>query len=262
MAAHRTNPPEPAVAASRGGSVREPWRRWLGLAVDLVYPPSCASCSDELVPGSPLALCATCRAALVDARPACPRCGASLPPGPDPTCPMCDGRRLRFHAVARLGTYEGALRSAVLRTKRASGRGLAMALGDLLAERAGLEQFDADVVVPVPMHWMRRAWRGANSAEVIARRLAGRLGLPMRSGLLARRRRTAPQASLPPSRRRANVRGAFRARPHADLPGARVLLVDDIMTSGATANEAARMLAGAGAEFVAVAVLARAEGLA
>lgn len=150
----------------------------------------------------------------------------------------------------------------MLRIKRSGGRELAVALGELLAESAGdrVARLTPDVVVPVPMHWTRKTWRGVNSAEAIAGRLAVRLRLPLRSNLLKRCRRTAPQASVPHSRRRANVRGAFRARAHKDLPGARVLLVDDIMTSGATVNEAARTLSAAGARFVAVAVLARAEG--
>jgi predicted amidophosphoribosyltransferase len=104
-------------------------------------------------------------------------------------------------------------------------------------------------------------WRGGNSPDVVAQRLAAELGVPTRPTLLARRRRTAPQASLPPSRRKGNVRGAFRAARHADLPGARLLLVDDIMTTGATVNEAAKTLSKAGAAAVAVAVLARAEGM-
>jgi ComF family protein len=177
-------------------------------------------------------------------------------------CPQCHDRRFQFACVARLGTYQGPLRKAVLRIKQPGELALATMLGDLLATTAGarLASIGFDVVVPVPMHWTRLFWRGGNNPDTLAYRLAAQLGLPMRPRLLKRRRRTAPQASLPPSRRRANVRGAFRAPRHADLPGARVLLVDDIMTTGATVNEAARTLRRAGVELVAVAVLARAEG--
>jgi ComF family protein len=239
-------------------------RRWFGLGLDLVYPPVCAYCLEAMEPGSLASLCPACRAAVVETRPACPRCGAlARAGGQQHDCPSCNHRRFHFDRVWRLGIYHSALRSAVLRMKRPTGHPLAVALGDLLAELAGsrLAALQVDVVVPVPMHWTRKAWRGTNSAEAIARRLAGHLRLPMRPGLLKRCRRTAPQASLPRSRRRANVRGAFRARNHADLPGARILLVDDIMTSGATVNEAAKTLRHCGARFVGVAVLARAEGL-
>jgi ComF family protein len=136
-------------------------------------------------------------------------------------------------------------------------------MGELLAN-ARVEQIATlapDCVLPIPMHWTRRMWRGANSPETIAEQLGRRLGVPVASHLLARRRRTAPQASLSPRRRAANVRGAFHVRQHADLPGARLLLVDDIMTTGATVNEAAKTLCRAGAAVVAIAVLARAEGL-
>ena len=142
-------------------------------------------------------------------------------------------------------------------------RGLALALADLLAERAraDLTALAADAIVPVPTHWSRRIRRGTGSAETVAERLAQRLAIPLAGHLLTRRRRTAPQASLSVPQRRANVRRAFRAASHADLPGAQILLVDDIVTTGATADEAAKTLRKAGASFVALAVIARAEGL-
>jgi ComF family protein len=151
----------------------------------------------------------------------------------------------------------------VLRIKRPQERALAISLGHLLAheKNSDLTAWQVDAVIPVPMHWSRRIWRGANSPETIAERLSRRLAVPLASHLLIRRRRTQPQASLSPTRRMANVRGAFRADKHPDLKGARLLLVDDIMTTGATLNEAAKVLRRAGAAFVGVVVLARAEGL-
>jgi ComF family protein len=147
--------------------------------------------------------------------------------------------------------------------KRPSERALALAVGEFLAG-----QFDArwqaarfDAVVPVPMHWSRRVWRGANSPDALCEPISRRLGLPVASHVLARAKRTQAQANLSPARRRTNLRGAFRATQHADLPGARLLLIDDIMTTGATVSEAAKTLKRAGAAFVAVAVVARAEGL-
>jgi ComF family protein len=201
---------------------------------------------------------------MLDVKPSCPRCGSSVPNGYPAQCHTCSRQKFHFDRVTRLGTYHGELRSAVLRIKRPHERALAAALSDLLIDVAdsSLAAFAPDVVVPVPMHWTRKAWRGANSPDVIAQRLARHLGVPMRADLLARRRRTAPQASLSPSRRRANVRGAFRAAQHPDLPGARIVLVDDIMTTGATVDEAAKTLSKCGASVVAVVVLARAEGLA
>jgi ComF family protein len=210
-------------------------------------------------------LCSTCREELADRRGTCVRCGSVIVENALSAndCRQCRGQRFHFDAAVRLGTYEGSRRLAVLRIKRSSERNLAVSLGNFLAaaERNRLRAMALDGIVPVPMHWSRRIWRGVNSPETIAECLARSLNLPLAPHLLTRRRRTAPQASLAPSKRRANVRGAFRATHHADLPGARLLLVDDIMTTGATVNEGAKELRRAGASFVAVAVVARAEGM-
>ncbi len=141
--------------------------------------------------------------------------------------------------------------------------GLAMSLGDLLFAQQGgqLAAWKPDAVVPVPMHWSRRMRRGVNSPHTVAERLAAHLQVPLAAHLLTRRRRTALQARLPASKRKANVRGAFGARGAPRPARARLLLVDDVMTTGATVNEAARTLAGAAAGAVGIVVLGRAEGL-
>jgi len=239
-------------------------RRWLDRGLDLVFPPACALCLAPLEMSAEGLLCPGCRDELVDCRPACPRCGSSgLIPDPAGGCPRCNDQRLHFDAVVRLGTYDGPLRTAVLRTKRPAERGLAIALGELLvATRAGdCQSVRPEAIVPVPMHWSRRMWRGVNSPHTIAERLARHLGLPLAAHLLVRRRRTAPQASLSAARRVTNVRGAFRAGRHGDLAGARLLVVDDVMTTGATVNEAAKTLRQAGAASISVVVLARSPGL-
>jgi predicted amidophosphoribosyltransferase len=108
------------------------------------------------------------------------------------------------------------------------------------------------------MHWLRRVVRGANSAETLGAVLARRLAAPSGVGCLARRRFTRPQSGLSPHARFLNVRGAFRLRPGIDLAEARVLLVDDVLTTGATCGEIAKLLRQAGAAATAVAVVARA----
>jgi ComF family protein len=120
-----------------------------------------------------------------------------------------------------------------------------------------LREAGADVVIPVPLHWWRRFRRGYNQSEALASRLAYRMRLPCRPGWLRRIRHTPQQTAQTPSERRENVRGAFRARSWARLRGKVVLLVDDVLTTGTTCNEAARALRGAGAAQVVVAVLAR-----
>jgi ComF family protein len=123
--------------------------------------------------------------------------------------------------------------------------------------RAALGALAVDLVVPVPLHWWRRWRRGYDQGAALARGLAGRLGLPCAS-CLCRTRHTPRQAEQTPSARRDNVRGAFRTSARAPVKGKSVLLVDDVMTTGSTATEAARALRDAGAARVVVAVLARA----
>jgi ComF family protein len=133
-------------------------------------------------------------------------------------------------------------------------------LGQLLAKRhrSNLEALAPDVVIPVPMHWTRRVRRGTNGPETVAEYLARKLRVPFTTRLLLRSRRTQRQADLPPGNRFRNVRRAFRLDESYHLEGVCVLLVDDVLTTGATCGEAARVLLEAGAAQVAVAVVARA----
>jgi ComF family protein len=229
--------------------------------LDLLLPPSCAYCGDEFEPRHDRTLCDRCRGGLLRDCPACRRCGASVGGADDDGgCSNCRDQRLYFDEVVRLGVYHDDLRIAALRIKRQHERALAFALGELMVSTVGqrLAAMRPDAVVPVPMHWSRRLLRGVNSPQIIAERIATHLQIPMAPRLLVRRRRTAPQAELSPPRRKTNVRGAFRAARHPDLPGARLLVVDDIMTTGATANEVAKTLKKSGAASVSIAVLARA----
>jgi ComF family protein len=146
----------------------------------------------------------------------------------------------------------------VPRLKHWHGEGLGEAIGRLWAEHAGakLGQAGVDVVVPVPLHWWSRWRRGYNQSEVLARCLAEHLKTPCQPRWLRRSRFTLQQKELPRSARRDNLRGAFRARADVPLAGKTILLVDDVMTTGATASEAARALKAGGARKVVVAVLA------
>jgi ComF family protein len=152
------------------------------------------------------------------------------------------------------------LRSAVLRLKRPREEFLNLALADLSCELHGaaLRDFAPDVVAPIPMHWQRRLVRGVNSPELLAERWSDRLRVPLARRLLVRQRNTPPQADLPPGKRFSNLRHAFRAGATYNFRGVKVLLLDDIMTTGATCHEAAKTLRSAGASDVAVVVLARA----
>lgn len=239
------------------------WLRRLGSTVaDLVYPPRCLVCDADLSAGScPRPLCEACFTAIVtDPHTTCPRCSSTVGPHTAPAdgCPRCRGRTYRFAGVVRLGPYEGRLREAVLRAKRLPGEPLAELLGTLLARkvRSISPPVTADVVIPVPLFWRRRWARGYNQAAAVARAVADGLAVPCRPGWLVRVRDTPPQTSQSATARRDNVRGAFRVARSARLAGMRVVLVDDVLTTGATADEAAAALMAAGAAQVRVAVLA------
>jgi ComF family protein len=178
-----------------------------------------------------------------------------------PDCAHCRGSRFHFRGVTGLGVYTGPLRGAVLRMKHPHGELLALALGQLLAARLETtSEAEFDLIVPMPMHWLRRIARGVNCPELLAEPISRRLGVAADTGLLRFRRKAKQQSTLAPTLRRRNLRRALAVSPGYALAGAKILLVDDILTTGATASEAARVLKTAGAESVHVAVAARGIG--
>ena len=166
---------------------------------------------------------------------------------------LCRSGRRGFDEAFCYGAYEGTLRKLIHLFKYNGMRGLDKPLGNLLAAAMPRDrQFDA--VIPVPLHWRRRWQRGFNQSELLGKVIARRRGIPLVKAL-RRGAATRAQAGLSNAQRRENVAGAFRARRR--LAGLRVLLVDYVMTTGATAGACARALKKAGARSVAVLSLAR-----
>lgn len=233
--------------------------------LDLLLPNLCGGCEKRPVLRG--RLCEDCTIQLLEriALPYCPRCGATLGPNvpayPD-GCAACPSPLPRFARVHRLGPYAPPLRRAIRRFKFHRRFGLLGVFCAMLAQRIRTESEKEDllpeVVVPVPAFWLRRMARGVDHAALLAEGLARELSLPLGEELL-RVRNTPQQAHLPRTRRLEAVRGAFQARSPSALGGARVLLVDDVTTTGATADECARTLLRAGATRVHLAVLAKAE---
>ena len=249
---------------ARGGG----WLALAGRAVRAAFFGRCPACGG-LLPAGETGVCPTCAVALAPRLGGyCPRCGAVAgDPRDEPAlCPTCRERPRPWDGVAFHGRYEGLLRELVLefkfRGRLAQGRLLARLC--LEAYRRGLDAGQVGavvpggltVLVPVPLHLKRLAWRGFNQSLELAKALGRALDIPVCPGGMARIRHTTPQSSLPGPQRLENIQGAFRADPAvvADRP---VLLVDDVMTTGATVATACLALRQAGARRVDVLVAAR-----
>jgi len=257
------------VAPILSGRTAKQGKCWIragaGALADLVFPPTCLLCSSDMYSGS-TRLCQQCCQDLLSApRSCCPRCAKPVPDGTQADengCALCLHKVLRFRRTIAIGIYGGPVRDLVLRMKQSRNESLSLAAGSLLSQRVEQILLSSlpDVVAPVPMHWLRRLSRGVNAAEIVAESVAKRLHRPLYVNLLRCRRKTRKQGTLLPSERRKNVRGAYAIFRHAPLQGAHVLLVDDVMTTGATANELAKIMMRGGAREVSIAVIARGVG--
>jgi len=243
-------------------AIRKACSELTGGLIDLALPAVCAACGTDDVAAE--GLCTACNVKLLSlvSLPYCPRCGATIGPGIpiyQEGCSACPNPLPRFARVARLGPYADPLRAVVRELKYRRRNWLHHRLGRMLGktvEASSLENLD--LVMPVPMHWRRRLARSCDHARVLAGAVAKELNLPLGDELI-RVRHTPPQVNLPRTRRIENVRGAFEVRRAAGLSGANVLLIDDVTTTGATADEAARTLLKAGISKVVLAVVAKTE---
>ena len=239
---------------------RELWRSLLELT-DLFLPPSCLACGALTgvtpVPG----LCPCCLGDLQPiSSPACPRCRLPYPAedGSDHLCEPCIKDPPAFAGVIAAGIHDGLLRRAVHRFKYGGACELDRPLGQLLAQ-VGQPSSACDLIVPVPLHPTRLRERGFNQSLLLARELGRRYRLPVASRVLYRQRPTPPQRGLRAQERRRNLKNSFALREN--LGGRHVILVDDVLTTGATVRECSRVLVAGGADSVTVMVLARAPRL-
>lgn len=269
------------------------WRQWVTAGLDLLFPPLCLLCHSRLGEGRRDPLCGSCWERLPRlTSPYCACCGrpfyAFEPVGPSgsgapgPTrapvssaslieteqssgrgvglCEPCRRQPPPFAYARAAALYRDAVREALHAFKFGRKTALARPLADLL-EEAGQDMLTGqavDCLVPVPLHPAREAERGFNQALLLARRLSRRWGLPVAENMLRRVRATRGQTELSAAERRQNVRGAFVLRRADLLAGAHVLLIDDILTTGATAAECSRVLLEAGgARTVGVLTVAR-----
>jgi|GEM_PF-431235 len=175
-------------------------------------------------------------------------------------CPQ--NQFMRFERAIALNQYEGELRRSVLRMKEMSNhRPMTAAIADYLVEyrRETFEALKIDAIASIPLHWTKKLQRGSSSPVILAERIAKQLNISyVHKGIISTRR-TKTQSKLTREQRIINVRGAYTVTKSYDFKGLRVLLVDDILTTGATCSEVARILYRAGAESVSLAVIARAQ---
>jgi len=236
-----------------------PLRRAGTRLLDALLPPRCLACGEEVA--EPGVLCAPCwRAITFLGPPQCACCGLpfAYETAPGLLCGACAGAHPAFDRARAVMRYDEASRGLVLSFKHGDRTYAAPAYG-LWMRRAGAELLaDADCLAPVPLHWTRLFVRRYNQSALLAHAIRAAGGPTVVPDLLTRRRRTPSQGRLGRLARARNVESAFRLRKDARIAGQRIVLIDDVMTTGATVAECARVLKRAGAARVDVLTLARA----
>ncbi len=245
-------------------SIARPMKRNLHRLLDAVLPPRCLKCGQVVAAegGAQGALCPGCWQQLSFlGGPCCACCGQpfDFELGPDALCGACIEAPPAFDRARAVLRYDEASRDLILAFKHADRTSLAPTFGAWL-NRIGQELLgDSDLIVPVPLHWSRLFGRRYNQAALLANALGALSGKPVLPDLLIRRRATKKQGHLGRLARQRNVAGAFALHPRrgALLEGKRILLVDDVITTGATVTNCAKVLRKNGAIAVNVLALAR-----
>lgn len=233
-------------------------QKFLSGLANLLFPPKCAICGTGTERDG---FCDQCLAQVsFISSPMCPQCGLPYPveEGVDHLCSECIKGGQHFSIARSVGIYKDNILELVHRFKYGGKLSAGRLLGSLMADRAA-DYFAIsgyDVIIPVPLHRQRLRQRGFNQSLLLAREIAGKFDMPVDFESLKRTRDTGPQASLGGSERRGNVRNAFEALD--PVRGKKVLLIDDVLTTGSTVRECARALIDKGAMDVAVYTAARA----
>lgn len=258
----------PSLSSKKRG-LRESLHSWLSAASDalvsVIFPAECRICSELLVDSRRVPICPRCLASF-DRIPStvceicgCPLSGLQLKEGQQGLCSACQNKTYGFDCARSFAVYKGPLIRAILLLKFEEIEPLGAWFAEKLSEvlESERDRFPADVVVPVPLHRQRERERGYNQAALISKPLAKRLRLPHKT-LLMRTKARPDKRILTPEERWESVRGAFATRPGSHVDNLRVLLVDDVLTTGATLDACARALREAGAKSVVGLTVARA----
>ncbi len=246
-------------------AARRVLREAAGGIVALAFPDDCRVCARPLEEPSRVPLCAACLDSFQLIRePFCATCGRPWVVGAHmgaagPVCALCRRGVYSFDLARSYAAYDDALLRAITLLKHEAIRPLAAWFGSRLAEiaRNDPRTLAAGLVVPVPLHPDRLRERGFNQAELLARAVAARLGLPLEPRALQRRKPRPPKLKLSRHERWQAARGAYAAVTGTQFDNRRVLLIDDVFTTGATLDACARALREAGAAHVAALTVAR-----
>jgi len=234
--------------------------------VSIIFPADCRICGELLVDSRRVPICPKClssfeRIPLTNCEICgCPLSGSQLKEGQPRLCPACQNKTYGFDCARSFAIYQGALVRAILLLKFEQIEPLGVWFAERLFElvQSERDKFAADVVVPVPLHRQRQRERGYNQAALISKPLAKRLRLPHKKLLLTRTKARPEKRVLTLEERWESVRDAFATRPGSRVDNLRVLLIDDVLTTGATLDACARALREAGAKSVVGLTAARA----
>ena len=234
---------------------------------DRLFPPRCGGCGRPVNPGKTVEFCEHCLNNMPwIVKPFCLKCGKDfIPSNIDDAkrfslriCASCRMKKPAFNCGRSAFRYEGVARQAVqslkFRGRKTLAKSFAILLEKRLIDEPGFLE-GVDLIIPVPLHQARRRERGFNQSTLVARELSKRLELPFSETALQRCRNTRPQVGLSATERADNIRGAFQA--NGKVLGKVILLIDDVMTTGATASACSRALRVAGATETRVLTLAR-----
>ncbi|MFH1859476.1 MAG: ComF family protein [bacterium] len=237
---------------------------------NLIFPAECSLCSNPLETIRERYICSDCIKKITPLDlPVCEKCGKPLVSSFNliqyPLCRQCRTLKRYFTAARAVGAYEGVLKKAIWLFKYEGKTGLQDMLGHLMVDRishlgwanSSIGSERIDIIIPIPLHKTRLKARGYNQSDILAAFMGKKLGIPVSRNNLKRIKATITQASLKRKERIKNIHNAFCIQKPEEISGKRILLIDDVFTTGATSNECSRILKQAGSSDIFVLTLAR-----